>query len=101
MLQDGSGTVTAGNSSTYGDAAAAVVLMGGDVVKSRGVSPIARVVAFSQVGVDPAYMGMGPVAAVTSAVSLHSQNLLCDTTFVVIFIFSLDSILNDLVLFFS
>ncbi|KDR12729.1 acetyl-CoA acetyltransferase, cytosolic isoform X2 [Zootermopsis nevadensis] len=72
--KDGSGTVTAGNSSTYGDAAAAVVLMGGDVVKSRGVSPIARVVAFSQVGVDPAYMGMGPVAAVTSALKKAGWN---------------------------
>jgi acetyl-CoA C-acetyltransferase len=73
MLQDGSGTVTAGNSSTYGDAAAAVVLMDGDVVKTRGVSPIARVVAFSQVGVDPAYMGIGPVPAVNSVVSLHTE----------------------------
>jgi acetyl-CoA C-acetyltransferase len=70
MLQDGNGTVTAGNSSTYGDAAAAVVLMGSDIVKSRGITPIARVVAFAQVGVDPAYMGMGPVPAITSVVSL-------------------------------
>jgi acetyl-CoA C-acetyltransferase len=84
MLQDGSGTVTAGNSSTYGDAAAAVVLMGGDVVKTRGVSPIARVVAFSQVGVDPAYMGIGPVPAVNSVVSLSIQSLMCDTMLLVI-----------------
>ena len=70
MLQDGNGTVTAGNSSTYGDAAAAVVLMGSDIVKSRGIAPIARVVAFAQVGVDPAYMGIGPVPAITSVVSL-------------------------------
>jgi acetyl-CoA C-acetyltransferase len=69
MLQDG-GTVTAGNSSTYGDAAAIVVLMGGDVVKSRGISPIARVVAYAQAGVDPAYMGIGPVPAVTLVVSI-------------------------------
>jgi acetyl-CoA C-acetyltransferase len=68
MLQDG-GTVTAGNSSTYGDAAAVVVLMGGDVVKSRGITPIARVVAYAQVGVDPAYMGIGPIPAVTLVVS--------------------------------
>jgi len=70
MLQDGSGTVTAGNSSTYGDAAAAVVLMGSDIIKSRGITPIARVVAFAQVGVDPAYMGIGPVPAITAVVSL-------------------------------
>lgn len=63
--KDGDGTVTAGNSSTYGDAAAVVVLMGGDIVKSRGITPIAKVVAYAQVGVDPAYMGIGPVPAVT------------------------------------
>ncbi|GFG33768.1 hypothetical protein Cfor_05114, partial [Coptotermes formosanus] len=72
--KDGSGTVTAGNSSTYGDAAAAVVLMGGDIVKSRGISPIARVVAFAQVGVDPAYMGMGPVPAITSVLKKAGWN---------------------------
>ena len=43
MLQDGRGTVTAGNSSMYGDATAAVVLMGSDIAKSRGITPIARV----------------------------------------------------------
>ncbi|PNF25417.1 Acetyl-CoA acetyltransferase, cytosolic [Cryptotermes secundus] len=64
-FQKDGGTVTAGNSSTYGDAAAAVVLMGADVVKSRGITPIARVVAYAQVGVDPAYMGIGPVPALT------------------------------------
>lgn len=72
--KDGNGTVTAGNSSTYGDAAAAVVLMGGDIVKSRGISPIARVVAFAQVGVDPAYMGIGPVPAVTSVLKKAGWN---------------------------
>ncbi|PSN49154.1 Acetyl-CoA acetyltransferase [Blattella germanica] len=61
------GTVTAGNASTYGDAAAAVVLMGEDIVKKRGIAPIARIVAFAQEGVDPAIMGMGPVPAVISA----------------------------------
>ena len=70
MLQDGNCTMTAGNSSTYGDAAAAVVLMGSDKVKSQGITPIARVVAFAQEGVDPAYMGIGPVPAITSVVSL-------------------------------
>lgn len=76
MLQDGSGTVTAGNSSTYGDAAAVVVLMGGDIVKSRGVTPIAKVVAYTQVGVDPAYMGIGPVPAVTSVVCFADSCIL-------------------------
>ena len=65
--------MTAGNSSTYGDAAAAVVLMGGDIVKKRGITPLARIVAFSQVGIEPAYMGMGPVLAVRSVVSTHIE----------------------------
>ncbi|XP_069695303.1 acetyl-CoA acetyltransferase, cytosolic [Periplaneta americana] len=66
FLKDGNGTVTAGNASTYGDCAAAVVLMGDDIVKKRGVTPLARVVAFSQEGVEPEIMGMGPVPAVKS-----------------------------------
>jgi len=70
MLQDGRGTVTAGNSSMYGDATAAVVLMGSDIAKSRGITPIARVVAFAQVGMDPAYMGIVPAPAIISVVSL-------------------------------
>ena len=82
MLQDDSGTVTAGNSATYGGAAAALVLIGSDKVKSRGITLIARVVAFAQVGVDPAYAGIGPVPAITSVVSLPTYkdkflNLLC------------------------
>ena len=65
--------MTAGNSSTYGDAAAAVVLMGGDIVKKRGITPLARIVAFSQVGIEPGYMGMGPVLAVRSVVNTHIE----------------------------
>jgi 3-oxoadipyl-CoA thiolase len=58
------GTVTAGNSSPLNDGAAAVLLAGGDVVEALGVEPLARVVASSTVGVDPAYMGEGPIGAV-------------------------------------
>ncbi|MDO9437583.1 beta-ketothiolase BktB [Hydrogenophaga sp.] len=57
------GTVTAGNASGLNDAAAAVVLMDGDSVKARGAKPLARLVAYAHAGVDPKYMGIGPVPA--------------------------------------
>lgn len=58
------GTVTAGNSSGITDGAAAVVLISSRKVKEWGLKPIARVVDYTQVGVDPSIMGIGPVPAV-------------------------------------
>jgi acetyl-CoA C-acetyltransferase len=60
------GTVTAGNSSSMNDAASAVVLMDRDVAEGRGLSPMARLVGYSYAGVEPKYMGIGPVPAVKS-----------------------------------
>jgi acetyl-CoA C-acetyltransferase len=57
------GTVTAGNASGINDGAAAVVLMTADEAKSRGLAPLARIVSWAQVGVDPAIMGTGPIPA--------------------------------------
>ena len=57
------GTVTAGNASGINDAAAAVVLMDADTAKARGAKPLARLVAYAHAGVDPKYMGIGPVPA--------------------------------------
>jgi acetyl-CoA C-acetyltransferase len=57
------GTVTAGNASGINDAAAAVVMMERSVAEKRGLQPLARLVAYAHAGVDPAYMGMGPVPA--------------------------------------
>ena len=57
------GTVTAGNASGINDAAAAVVLMEAGAAKARGVKPLARLVAYAHAGVDPKYMGIGPVPA--------------------------------------
>ncbi len=57
------GTVTAGNASGINDAAAAVVLMEAGVAKARGLQPLARLVAYAHAGVDPKYMGIGPVPA--------------------------------------
>jgi acetyl-CoA C-acetyltransferase len=58
------GTVTAANASGINDGAAAVVVMSADKAKELGVKPLARFTAGSWAGVDPAFMGIGPVAAV-------------------------------------
>ena len=57
------GTVTAGNASGINDAAAAVVLMDAETAKARGLKPLARLVGYAHAGVDPKYMGIGPVPA--------------------------------------
>jgi acetyl-CoA C-acetyltransferase len=62
-----SGTVTAGNASGINDAAAAVVLMEKNVAQARGLKPLARLVAYAHAGVDPKYMGIGPVPATQTA----------------------------------
>jgi len=61
------GTVTAGNASGINDAAAAVVLMEGNAMRAQGVKPLARLVAYAHAGVDPRYMGIGPVPATQKA----------------------------------
>ncbi len=57
------GTVTAGNASGINDAAAALVMMEAGTAKARGIQPLARLVAYAHAGVDPKYMGIGPVPA--------------------------------------
>jgi len=58
------GTVTAANASGLNDAAAAVVLMERKAAEKRGLQPLARLVGYSFAGVEPKYMGIGPVPAV-------------------------------------
>ena len=60
----GNGTVTAGNASGINDAAAAVVLMEASEAAQRGLKPLGKLVAYAHAGVDPKYMGIGPVPAV-------------------------------------
>jgi len=60
---DKSGTVTAGNASGINDGAAAVVLCNSKKLKELGLKPLGRIKAFASAGVDPKYMGMGPVPA--------------------------------------
>jgi len=61
------GVVTAGNASGMNDGAAAVVLADGARVKALGLKPLARLVAYAHAGVEPEYMGMGPVPATRAA----------------------------------
>lgn len=58
------GSVTAGNASGINDAAAAVVLMERQAAEQKGLKPMARLVGYALAGVEPRYMGIGPVPAV-------------------------------------
>ncbi len=60
----GDGTVTAGNASGINDAAAAVVLMEAGEAQQRGLKPMGKLVAYAHAGVEPKYMGIGPVPAI-------------------------------------
>ena len=60
---DKAGTVTAGNSSTINDGAAALLLMSAKQASERGIKPLARIVSWATTGVDPTIMGSGPISA--------------------------------------
>jgi acetyl-CoA C-acetyltransferase len=64
---DKAGSVTAGNASGINDGAAAVVLMSAEEAEKRGIKPLARIVSWASVGVDPAIMGSGPIPASRAA----------------------------------
>jgi acetyl-CoA acyltransferase len=61
------GTVTAGNSSQTSDGASFVMVMSEKLVNELGLKPIARMLSYAAQGVDPRYMGIGPVAAIPIA----------------------------------
>ncbi|MCB9246806.1 MAG: thiolase family protein [Flavobacteriales bacterium] len=61
------GVVTAGNSSQTSDGASFVIVMSETMVKDLGLEPVARLISLSSVGVNPRYMGIGPVEAVPRA----------------------------------
>lgn len=67
------GTVTAGNASGINDAAAAVLLMSTDKAKDLGLKPLVAIRGFASGGLDPAFMGLGPVPAVRSV--LHTSGM--------------------------
>lgn len=66
---DKNGTVTAGNSSGLNDGAAAVILMRRDKAQELGLSPLATIVGHAVAGVDPKYMGYGPVPSTQKALA--------------------------------
>jgi acetyl-CoA C-acetyltransferase len=69
------GTVTAGNASGMNDAGAAVVLMDADRAAELGAPVRARILSYAVCGVDPAYMGIGPVPAVEKALARAGRTL--------------------------
>ncbi|MCA1988504.1 MAG: thiolase family protein, partial [Desulfarculus sp.] len=64
------GTVTTGNSSQMSDGAAAVMIMSKEKAKSLGLKPMLTYRSFAVAGVDPRYMGIGPVKAIPKALRL-------------------------------
>ncbi len=69
------GSVTAGNASGINDAAAAVLMMSAEKAKDRGLSPIVRIKGFASGGLDPAYMGLGPVPAIRKVLKSTGMTL--------------------------
>lgn len=67
---DPKGSVTAGNSSQTSDGAAFVVVMSEKMVKELNLEPIARMVSYAAMGVEPRIMGIGPVAAIPKALKM-------------------------------
>ena len=67
------GTVTAGNASGINDAAAALLLMSEKKAEELGLKPLVRIRAYASAGVDPAFMGLGPIPAVKKI--LHKEKL--------------------------
>ena len=64
---DKAGSVTAGNASGLNDGAAGVVVMSARKAAALGLTPLARIASYASAGLDPAYMGMGPVPAARKA----------------------------------
>jgi acetyl-CoA acetyltransferase family protein len=69
------GVVTAGNASGINDAGAALVLSTGAVARERGLKPLARLVSWGVVGVDPSIMGIGPAPAIRQALKRADMRL--------------------------
>jgi acetyl-CoA C-acetyltransferase len=69
IFRSDGGTVTAGNASGINDGAAAVLLASSAAVRKHNLEPMARLVAYAHAGVEPAYMGIGPVPATRQALA--------------------------------
>jgi len=69
------GTVTAGNASGINDAAAALLIMSETRAREAGLQPLARITGYASGGVDPAYMGLGPVPAVRKLLRITGTSI--------------------------
>jgi acetyl-CoA C-acetyltransferase len=69
------GTVTAGNASGINDAAASLLVMTESKAKELGLSPIVKIKAHASAGLDPAYMGLGPIPAVRKILKRHNLTM--------------------------
>ncbi len=69
------GTVTAGNASGINDAAAALLIMSETRAREAGLQPMARITGYASGGVDPAYMGLGPVPAVRKLLRITGTSI--------------------------
>ncbi|MEL7379646.1 MAG: beta-ketothiolase BktB [Pseudomonadota bacterium] len=69
------GRVTAGNASGINDGAASVILMTAKEAERRGLSPMAKVVSYGHAGVDPQFMGIGPVPAMEIALAKADRSI--------------------------
>jgi acetyl-CoA C-acetyltransferase len=69
------GTVTAANASGINDGAACVLLMSGSRAKELGLTPVVKIKAFSSGGLDPAFMGLGPVPAIRQVLNRTGMNI--------------------------
>eukprot|EP00033_Pygsuia_biforma_P001184 GCRY01001345.1.p1 GENE.GCRY01001345.1~~GCRY01001345.1.p1 ORF type:complete len:394 (+),score=90.73 GCRY01001345.1:79-1260(+) len=67
FIRDASGTVSAANASGINDGAAALVLASEETLKKDNLKSMAKIVSFAQAGVDPQYMGLGPIPSVRKA----------------------------------
>lgn len=74
IIREG-GIVTAGNASGINDGAAAMILMSGKTADSLGCKPLAKIIDYAVAGVEPAYMGMGPVASTKKLMEKTGMNL--------------------------
>ena len=69
------GTVTPGNSSGINDGAAALLLTTLEEAEKKSIKPLAKIVSWASVGIDPALMGLGPIEAVCEAIKKAKWNL--------------------------
>lgn len=67
---DSQGTVTAGNSSTINDGAAALIIASERAAKNNNLTPLVKIISFASAGAEPDFMGVGPVPAVNKALKI-------------------------------